>query len=317
MILRFTLLVCSTLVFQNLAGQTCCSGGVPVSAHLGMPQAQAKALQIGLSYDLNNLSTLKSGSEILTDRTRKRTTHSLLFELGYSISDRWSIDLLLSGVRQERRIRGNVTEDVTRTNGFGDATILTKYTLIKSDRSSLTPGLGVKLPTGSSDLVRSDGIALNADLQPGSGALDLIYWLHYGVDEIFGPATTFYLAAVHSRKGINNDYLGSQAYQFGHEWQVSTGISTQVLIGPLISVPAIAMRYRHARFDVVDDQELPSTGGEWVFISPSFAISPTPESSFTASIDLPLMARPQGTQVTPTYRLNFAYHKKLVLRNNQ
>jgi len=292
-------------------GQTCCSGGVPVSANLGMPLAQAKAIQFNLAYDLNALNTLKEGFEVLDDRSRKRTTHALLLELGYSITDRWSVDVLISGVRQERKISRSVGDDLTRTTGFGDATILTKYSLLNNERMSLTPGLGIKLPTGASDLLRNDGIALSADLQPGSGATDLIYWLHYAVNSVITEGGTFFLAAIHSRKGINDDYLGSKAYQFGDEWQVGAGLSIQTVIKSWITVPALMIRYRQATSDAIDDQTLPSTGGSWIFANPSIAISTNPETSWTFSLDLPLMARIQGIQVTPTYRLNVAFYHKL------
>lgn len=317
MFLRTTLLLISFVATHEGTSQTCCSGGVPVSANLGMPQAQAKAIQFNLSYDLNVLNTLKAGSQVLADRTRKRTTHSLLLELGYSITDRWSVDVLLSGVRQERQITQSVGEDFTRTTGIGDATILTKYSLLNTERMSLTPGIGVKLPTGASDLLREDGIGLSADLQPGSGATDLIYWMHYALNGVIGDGGTLFLAAVHSRKGTNNEYRGSQAYKFGDEWQVSAGLSMQTIIKSWIAVPALAIRYRYASFDVIDDQRLPSTGGKWIFANPSVAVSTRPETSWTLSIDLPLMAKLKGTQVTPTYRINLAFYHKFHLSKNR
>jgi len=56
---------------QNIQGQTCCSGGVPLSGNLGLPIAESKIWQFSASYDLNVLKTLQTGTEKLDDNTRK------------------------------------------------------------------------------------------------------------------------------------------------------------------------------------------------------------------------------------------------------
>jgi len=57
-----------------------------------------------LSYDLNYLATLKTGSEVYEDGSRQRTTYSFLVKAGYSINQRFAIDALFSYVLQERKI---------------------------------------------------------------------------------------------------------------------------------------------------------------------------------------------------------------------
>lgn len=98
------LIFISAFRISFLNAQTCCSGGVPLAANLGLPSSQSKALQFRLSYDLNILKTLKFESETLNDRNRTRRTHSVLMETGYSINNRLSVDLFYSWIRQEREI---------------------------------------------------------------------------------------------------------------------------------------------------------------------------------------------------------------------
>ena len=111
-------------------GQTCCSG-VLLTGNLGLPSAASGTWPFSPSYGLNYMNTLKQGKQTVEDQSRRRLTQSLLFETGYSISDR----LYISGLF-----------------------------LHMSSRQ------------GRSDMGNADGIIYNADLQPGTGAWDVIAW---------------------------------------------------------------------------------------------------------------------------------------------
>lgn len=103
--LRYTLLAALlAAVSFTLPAQTCCSGGVPLSSNLGLPPSDGNTIQFNLSYDLNTLSTLKAGAEELDDDSRRRQTHSVLFQMGYSLSDRFAVDVFFSWVLQTRQI---------------------------------------------------------------------------------------------------------------------------------------------------------------------------------------------------------------------
>ena len=125
-------------------GQTCCSGGVPISSNLGLPFGEGQTLQFNLNYDLNNLNTQKTGAKIDGDRSRKRLTHATLLQVSYSLNDRWAIDGLFSYVRQERKLfRQGQWGDLTFTEGFGDMVLLLKYKLLSLRESSLSIWPGV------------------------------------------------------------------------------------------------------------------------------------------------------------------------------
>lgn len=51
----FSLLILSNIGF----GQTCCSGGVPLSSNLGLPTGEQGTIQMALTYDLNVFRNLK------------------------------------------------------------------------------------------------------------------------------------------------------------------------------------------------------------------------------------------------------------------
>ncbi len=300
------------ILFFPLAslGQSCCSGGVPLSSNLGLPPSEGKALQLNLAYDLNVLETLKTGRRQLDDASRSRRTHSLLLEAGYSFTEHFAVDALFSWVRQERQIEQFGSTDLTSTEGPGDVVLLFKYRALHFEKiaGSLFLGLGTKLPTGPSGLRSRQGITLNADLQPGSGAWDGILWANWSHNLKFRPSMSFSATTAYSHKGRNTEYLGNQTYQFGQEWQLMASLSDRLFIARAIIDPSLLLRYRQVQADEQNGERVPSTGGQWVFINPGFTYWIQPDISFNANVSLPLFADITGTQATPTFRINLGFY---------
>lgn len=299
-------------------GQTCCSGGVPLSSNLGLPPAEAKTLQLSMSYDLNVLETLKTGTTVLDDDSRTRKTISYLAEIGYSFNRRFSVDVLFSFVRQERIINQFGREDFDFTEGIGDLVVLAKYTLLSTtdQNTNLTIAAGAKLPTGRSDMRDTRGLTLNADLQPGSGAWDGILWGQFSHNISFRPSMSFSVVSTYGLRGVNNSYLGSQAYQFGNELQLIGGLSDRIFWGNSLLDPALMFRYRQVAPDKQNGQTVPSTGGEWLFINPGVTYWLNKNMSVNGNVELPLIANITGTQVSPSYRLNFGLYYSIPIKDN-
>lgn len=297
---------------NNVQGQTCCSGGVPLSGNLGLPLTDVNTWQISLSYDWNVLKTLQTGTEKLDDDTRKRTTYTTMMQVGYSFNKKFALEALLPYVRQERLITPiGQRENFEATNGIGDVVLLTKYRFYKNYQA----GVGLKFPTGSSTKNNSLGLPLNADLQPGSGAWDVIFWASGSESLKIRHSATLSLVATYRATGENKDYLGSQVYEFGNEFQTIFAYADQLLIANQIVSPTLGFKFRGVQNDVVDDFNVPSTGGQWVFFRPGVTFVFSKSLSFATIADLPIYANITGTQVTPTFRLNFALY--LTLANNK
>ncbi len=301
----FLQLLCVALLCGKLPGQTCCSGGVPVSGNLGLPPATGRTLQASLTYDLNALETLQTGARVQEDNSRRRLTHSILLELGYAFDERFSVDGFFSYVRQERQIRqfGNLDLDIT--NGVGDAVLLFKYRLFGGPfaTQSFFTGLGVKAPLGASDRRDETGIAFNADLQPGSGAWDGLLWAQYSRSLVFRPSLSLTATGIATFRGKNREYLGEETYQFGRELFVVLGLSDRLLVGKALLDPSFSLRFRTVQPDRFNQSQMPGTGGTWLFANPAITYWLTDRLSVNAGISLPLFANVRDTQVTPTYRL--------------
>ncbi|WP_299122053.1 transporter [uncultured Winogradskyella sp.] len=305
MMFRFLIVIIGVFSIGLTYSQTCCSGGIPLSNNIGLEFSEDHSLILGLSYDFNNLNTLKNDSETLDDDSRLRTTHSVLVNAGYSFSKKLSIEGLFTWVNQRRIISQFDTENLDQTYGIGDAIVLARYKIINNIEKnwSINLGFGVKIPVGSSTETNDQGITLNADLQPGSNAWDLIYLLGASKTFDFRPTMTFSTRVVYRQPGENTTYFGNSTYQFGDELQAYISLSDQFIIKKTFINPGITFKYRNATKDRTLGFDIPNTGGDWVFIIPNFSIQLFQNASFNAAAELPLYSRPDGIQLTPTYRL--------------
>ncbi len=299
----------------GLIAQNCCSGGVPISGSLGLPAGQPGLIQTSISYDLNLLRRLKTGTseEAETSIRRLRTTQSFLFSAGYTLSERFSLETFVSWVRQERKVSNRLTNTTNfqDAQGVGDVVLLGKYFLIPlSERSySLQVGLGLKMPTGSFEERTENGIPLGMDLQPGSGSWDGIFWSRF--THILAQRPSMSLSATgtytaRQRNDVFRDLGGgnTQDWEIGDEFQLLLGMADRLQWGSQVFDPSVSFRLRLAERDETNGFELDNTGGEWVFFVPGFSWSLTPRVSWQATVDIPVYSRIKGTQLTPSFRLN-------------
>jgi len=289
----------------NVNAQTCCSGGIPLSNNIGMEFNDSKVFRIGLNYDYNNLSTLNNGNDNLNDDSRLRVTHSVLLNLGYSFTDRLSLEGMFSWVNQRRKITQFGNENLDQTIGVGDAVVLGKYNFkdLLGKNSVFNLGLGTKIPIGSTSETNDLGIKLNADLQPGSNALDFIYYASYSKSFDFRPSFNVSTKVIFRSTGENNEYLNNSSYEFGDETQVFLNFSDQFFLFESNITPILTLKYRNAKRDLIGGSKLENTGGDWVSLIPAFNIDLNSVITFSAKAELPIYSEVDGIQLTPTYRI--------------
>ena len=293
------------LLYNFINAQTCCSGGIPLSNNIGLAILEKGTTQIGINYDYNYLNTLNIGAEKLDDDSRLRITHSALVNASYAITDRFSVEGLFTWVNQRRKITQFGNENLDQTSGIGDGLLLLKYNFpnLIGENTAFNVGIGTKIPLGSSTKKNKQGITLNADLQPGSNAWDLIYWSSISKSFNFRPSFNISTRFIYRSTGINNSYFGDSTYKFGNEFQAFIGFSDQFLLFKTITTSSISFKYRTANRDKIGGFDLENTGGNWVSIIPNFSINISPNIIFSTKAELPIYSNVDGTQLTPTYRL--------------
>ena len=310
------------LIFGAYPGRTqCCSGGVPVSGTIGASTSDKGQTKLSLIYDLNVLNDLFEQRVNLNDKSRERRTHSILTEINYGFTDRISFTGLLSFVRQERRIQAiSGFDNNTFTRGVGDAMLLFKYRII---RASLTKnvqwsiGLGPKIPLGSSTKVDNQGISLPADLQPGSGAWDALFWTVFDRYHLFVKNLTFTSMITYRLTGVNQTYLGDERYRFGNELAVNIFPTYRLNTNWMMFDFGLGVRYRNQIEDQFNDQYFPNSGGDFISVIPNFALNPSPNLAFKISANLPVYRNVSGTQLTTSYKFSAALSWKFKKRTQK
>ncbi len=293
------------LITAQLYAQTCCSGGVPLSNNLGLPNEGKGSFIVGLNYDYNHLNTLNAGTERLDDDSRLRNTNSILLNAGYAINERLSVEALFTWVNQTRTIRQFGNENFTETRGIGDAVFLIKYAFpeLFGTGTIWSVGLGTKAPLGKSDLTSAEGFQLTADLQPGSGAWDVLGWSSVSKKLGFRPSATASGSITYRLTGSNSSYLNNTSvYEFGNVLQLNMGYTDQFLLFNALFNPGLVLKYRKAFADEINGSDLPNTGGQWVFVRPELAVQLAKNLKVQTRLEIPVYSEVTGTQLTPTIR---------------
>lgn len=291
---------------QQSFSQTCCSGGVPLTNNIGgLPLSSKGTWQFSLSTDLNILRTLKDGSSTLMDNSRERKTLSALFKTSYSFTDRFFIEGLFSWVRQERSIKQvGGFQDFDRTHGLGDWVVLVNQKYFSKNGWDLITGAGPKFPTGQADLKDENGLTLNADLQPGSGAWDGVFIHRIIRTDQSRKTRSYFMNFTYRATGKNEEYLGGQTYQFGNEWQALAGTSDQATLSRTLLSYGLNLRYRVALQDRFNEEVLPNTGGNFLYLMPAVGWYVKPNLVLSFNTEIPIFTHVEGTQLAPSLRIN-------------
>jgi hypothetical protein len=309
------------LVFPVIVNaQACCSGGVPLGGSLGLGAADSKSLQVLVTYDYNAMNDLVSFTENLNDDTRSRTTQSSIIELNYGVTQRFSFTGVVPFIRQTRTIQGfEGNKDFTATQGLGDVVFLAKYRLINSEKKQTLDwviGAGPKFPTAKTDFTNNQGLVLPADMQPGSGSFDGIFWSYF-LKSRFLNNPNLGLAAVTAFRysGENKNYNTTQTYRFGNEFQFSMGLNYNFFLKWPVDVFTF-VRYRFQDEDLIDGGVFPSSGGQWVYLIPGLNINFSPKWSMRLSGDIPMYRKLEGTQLTTSWKFTAAILFNIPFKKN-
>jgi hypothetical protein len=303
--MKRVVLIIHLLLFAstNLKGQACCSAGSPLLGSLAIASSADGNLQVGVMYEFNSLQDVYSGTERLDDDLRERNVNSFIIEANYGLSQKISLSALFTFINQNRNTStyGNISSSLN-TSGLSDGIILVKYNFIPLtlvDQIEFSIGAGLKLPIGNATL-RSDGILIPADMQPGTGSWDGVLWGYFSKGFVPVIPLNIYINASYRFNGTNNRFGESfqQGYTFGNELFINLGAGYRT---DTFFDFTLMFRYRNTQPDNFDEGVLPNTGGNWLYLVPG--INGKISDRFTARLSgqIPLYRNLTGTQLTTTY----------------
>lgn len=276
--------------------QACCTVGTSIANGGERGAIPVNNLSTSLMFQQNILSTAYESSKKIDDPlNRKSTVTNINLEIEYGLVNRVSILFILPYTNRTRET--NVTDSETNDTevisftgqGVGDIILLGKYEIITASILSpigLAIGGGAKLPTGSFE-IENNGTRLSIDLQPGTGASDLLLWGHfsYGMPSIgFSTNANF----LYRYAGVNLD-----SYRYGDEFL--TSINGTYTIAEFLAVN-LQFKGRFAAKDYWNGRFLPSTGGTYIDLTPSLIYY---EGSFSLRVfvQVPVYRNVKGIQL--------------------
>lgn len=300
----FIFLIGDGFFLNSLSAQTCSCAGAPLVSAQSLGSTEPGNLVFGVTANFNNINKLYSGTSELNNRSAERSTFTTLIEANYGISDRFTVTGTFSYVRKERvtGLQTGTSQQQLFASGIGDAVLMLKYDVI--EQSLWKPyhfaiGSGTKIPLATNSLT-SNGLALNADMQLGTGSWDGVVWTFFSYTirsqniNIF-TANSFKLTSKAERFNENDNY------KFGNEINSMLGIT-----GPAFNrfFYNLRLKYRYATSDSRNGSNLPSTGGEWLNFEPGIGAQLSDRFSLQVSGEIPLYRNVNGTQPSTTYILS-------------
>ncbi len=296
------LIVFVTILPQEIFPQACCTVGTSISSGVERSVIKHKNLSAAFFFQHNILNnTYQATNKIEDPLNRESAVSDFTLELEYGIAERVSV-LLVGGYTNKSRTTTitdpeiNSSEEITFTgNGFSDIVILGKYEIVMPDiilPLGATIGAGAKLPTGSYTL-EENGTRLSIDLQPGTGASDLLLWGHINY--------SFPILRISINANALYRYAGTNIDNYRYGDEVLASVNGTYGIADFLAIN-LQLKGRYADRDYWDGRFLPSTGGTYIDLTPSLIYV---EGNFNLMIlaQFPLYRNVKGIQLTVSEKL--------------
>lgn len=244
--------------------------------------------------------------EIEPDAHRELRTNNELVQLdvAFGISDRTSVaiafPLINNRLHEHVDIADPLNEEFSAQNynGFGDVRVMVRRAFHQSLRHLFTAGLGIKTPTGEYKLRNAHEGSINEPgVQPGTGSWDPIVTMHY-TWQIRPRALDWFIAGSWQYATVNN-----LDYRFGDTRILNTGVDYLFTRGGRDITLSAQLNARNAPRDEFLGQDVPSTGGTWIYFTPGVRVATSEQTSLYAHVQLPVYQRVNESNLVPRYGL--------------
>lgn len=259
---------------------------------------------IGITYDYVDQSQMRSGGGKLpgfslpnAQEVEVRTRTSFETLVGDYQGKSWGVNLQVPYIQRDHLTypQGATSLDSSKSDSFGDARILGRYSGFSGDGDS---GIffGLKLPTGPTGFAFSSGAPLDPSLQPGTGSTDLLLGGFHSGQIDFLKLSWFAQGILEHAVSTRN------AYRPGDSLNLNAGIKYGKF-GQRIT-PMLQLNYVRRIADSGANATPLITGGELAYLAPGISVRLGKGTSAYAFLQVPVYQYVQGIQLTPTYILS-------------
>lgn len=235
--------------------------------------------------------------------------------IGHGVSDNLTIGLRLPYVKRDNIREGELDGGVPEvhshsdTSGIGDAVVLGQYRFMKKDTLSTSLLLGIKAPTGKTNVKDSGGARQETEFQPGTGSWDLL------------------LGLAMSKQARRIGYHANILYQRTTEGSQDTEIGDVLFYNAALSYRLSRSKHghdthdknsthKHSAWDLLleinaEDRKKnkilgakeANSGGTIIYLSPGIRFSSASGWGGFLSIGIPVSERLNGKQTDINYRI--------------
>ena len=319
LIVVLALLMASNISQAQCLG-SCCSAGssTDITNHTSSDKKgdwQISTAYSIMQYRLFTDDQLKLWSDSLNPTFTVRSQQSAKLALQYNITDRWKVSVSVPynfsfDNREGHTHQGNYKEvhNYANARGAGDATFIGSYQWVEKKGWKFSTGIGVKAPSGQTQVASSNNIGLPPHLEPGTGSWDPVatlsvkklikQWTFTG--DVFGKIAT--MANQHNM----GNYVSGTATAFWEAWRKPDQVvSSLTLFGAVQSDfnSKMKMPQNHIHTSTSDTvvnspvTTFENSGFTRVFISCGTLISLGKHFTIPFSLSVPVFQHLNGYQV--------------------
>lgn len=196
-------------------------------------------------------------------------------------------------------------------SAVGDIRVVGRYTGFSAQRASGLL-LGVKLPTGATNMMFNDGTPVDRSLQIGSGSTDVIFGGYTA-----GTISTYgWFVQGTVQHAIATQALNGLDYRPGDAYQLNAGIREAEFgekLSPMLQFNAIHRRPDTGAAATPPDALTggPSTGGTLAYLAPGAALRLGAGLSAYGFVQLPVYQNVNSLQLAPRYTLTIGMQQTL------
>jgi len=239
-----------------------------------------------------------SPADVTGEDSIERVTRNLNFvtTLGYGFDEHWSVSVRAPVVRRFHShdlldpAGGPSTLEQWRFTRAGDVQVTARrQQLLDDTATSWAWFAGLKLPTGSTNVVNADGSRAERALQPGTGTTDATAGLaarHAAglFDAVFGQVSVMAALGSHEdfRPGNRVEAAAGWSHAFSNTWG-----------------SVLQLNVRHRKRDTGAQAEPGNSGSTIVDLSPGFTHAVGESSTLYAYLQVPIYQKVTGVQLVP------------------
>jgi len=291
------------------AHASCGSAFCTVNSNWNLQGVAAEpGLRLDLRYEYINQDQPRAGKDkvavgqIPGDHDEVKTINrNLIATLDYTFNDQWGVTATIPvSDRSHFHLDNDTGAPLPEQWNFsrvGDIRVLGRYQLRSENQQTYSLSFyglnfGLKLPTGSRDVINADGDRAERTLQPGTGTTDLLLGAYYSRFLPNSNASWFVQGLWQSPLNSREDYRPGRraSLDLGYRYEATDRAGLMLQLNAL-----------HRSKDSGAQAEPDETGGSFLFVSPGISYAVTRSMQVYGFVQKPIYQHVNGVQLTAAW----------------